>query len=207
VNPMILLAPGAGAPSTSPWMDRWAALLAALGPVERFDYPYARAGRRRPDPLPALIAAHRAALAAARARHRGPAVLAGKSMGGRVGCHLALEAEVAALVCLGYPLRSPAGAVRDEVLLALRTPVLFVQGTRDPLGPLDLLERVRRRMRAPTALHVVEGGDHSLQATRRDLRARGTSQEAEEARALAAVRDFLGEHLRAGGGRAAPDPG
>jgi len=207
VSPILLLAPGAGAPSTSPWMERWAALLGALGPVERFDYAYLRAGRRRPDRLPALVAAHRAALAAARARHPGPAVLAGKSMGGRVGCHLALEEEVAALVCLGYPLRSQTGAIRDEVLLALRTPILFVQGTRDPLAPLDLLERVRRRMRAPSSLHVVEGGDHALQATQRDLRARGSSREAEEARALEAVRAFLGEHLRAAAGPAAPDPG
>src|SRR5690606_36186237 len=121
------------------------------------------AGRKRPDPLPKLIAAHAEALEqATRRRRAGPVVLVGKSMGGRVGCHLALERPVAALVCLGYPLRSPTGKLRDEVLLALRTPVLFVQGSRDPLCPLDGLERVRRRMKAPSTLHVVEGGDHSL---------------------------------------------
>ncbi|HET9598754.1 MAG TPA: alpha/beta family hydrolase, partial [Anaeromyxobacteraceae bacterium] len=67
-RPLVLLAPGAGAPSTSAWMERWARHLSALGRVRRFDYPYALAGRRSPDPLPVLVEAHRAALARARAR-------------------------------------------------------------------------------------------------------------------------------------------
>ena len=70
---------------------------------------------------------------------------------------------MAGLICLGYPLKSGAtGALRDQVLLALETPVLFVQGTRDPLCPLDLLAEVRPRMKAPNTLLIVDGGDHSL---------------------------------------------
>lgn len=190
-RPLLLLAPGAGAPSTSAWMEGWAERLATLGEVVRFDYPYAKAGRRSPDPLRVLLEAHRAALEEARARHPGPAVLVGKSMGGRVGCHLALEEAIAALVCLGYPLRSPRGELRDEVLVALRTPVLFVQGSRDPLCPLELLERVRGRMTAPTALHVVEGGNHSLELGARALAARGETQADVDGRVLAAVAAFL----------------
>lgn len=191
---LLLLAPGAGAPSTSPWMRRWAARLATLGHVETFDYPYMRAGRKSPDKLPVLVGAHRAALAQARARHPGPAVLAGKSMGGRIGCHVALEEEVAALVCLGYPLAGPRGDVRDDVLVALHAPILFVQGSRDPLCPLELLERVRGRMKAPTALHVVEGGNHSLEVGVRALAGREERQEDVDARALAAIAAFLAEH-------------
>ena len=196
-RPLLLFAPGAGAPSTSPWMERWAARLGGPGKVVRFDYPYVKEGRRAPDRLPVLVEAHRAALAAARARHPGPAVLAGKSMGGRVGCHLALEAEaaVAALVCLGYPLRGQRGDLRDQVLRALRIPILFIQGTRDPLCPLEALEAVRARMRAPSALHVVEGGNHSLEVGVRALAVRGETQEAVEARAAAAVGTFLEEHV------------
>src|SRR5512145_321110 len=108
-RPLILFAPGAGAPSTSPWMSAWAERLATLGAVVRLDYPYMRAGRRSPDRLPILVSAHRDALAGARGRRRGPVVLAGKSMGSRVGCHLALEEQVDALVCLGYPLRGARG--------------------------------------------------------------------------------------------------
>jgi hypothetical protein len=193
-GPLILLAPGAGAPSSSSWMTAWAERLGTLGRVVRFDYPYMRAGRRGPDRLPVLVEAHRAALAEA-GPPAGPIVLAGKSMGSRVGCHLALEVPVAALVCLGYPLRGARGELRDEVLLALRTPVLFVQGTRDPLCPLDLLADVRRRMRAPSALHRVEGGDHSLVVGRRALQGAGEGQDDVDARTLAAIAAFLDPHL------------
>ena len=191
---LLLLAPGAGAPSSSPWMKRWATRLAPLGRVVPFDYPYMRAGRKSPDRPAVLVAAHRAALAEARAGSDGVAVLVGKSMGSRIGCHVALEDPVSALVCLGYPLRGGRGDLRAEVLLALRTPILFVQGSRDPLCPLDALEEVRRRMPAPSALHVVEDGNHSLEVAARTLRATGTTQHAVEADVLAAVSAFLAAH-------------
>jgi predicted alpha/beta-hydrolase family hydrolase len=193
-RPSILFAPGAGAPSTSPWIARWAAHLSSCGDVVLFDYPYMLAGRRSPDRLPVLVASHRAALANAIRRGRGPVILAGKSMGSRVGCHVALEERVVALVCLGYPLRGQRGQLRSDVLLALRTPVLFVQGSRDPLCPLDALEDVRRRMRARSALHVVEGGNHSLEVGVREQRSRGETQDAVEGRALAAIAAFVAEY-------------
>jgi predicted alpha/beta-hydrolase family hydrolase len=62
-----------------------------MGAVYPFDYPYMLAGRKRPDPLPQLISAHRLAFAGVVDKHAGPIVLVGKSMGGRVGCHLALQ--------------------------------------------------------------------------------------------------------------------
>src|SRR6266511_4241867 len=201
---LVLLAPGAGAPSTSPWMAAWAERLGTLGDVIRFDYPYMRAGRRSPDRLPVLLEAHRGALATARAGRRGPVVLAGKSMGARVGCHLTLEEAVDALVCLGYPLRGARGELRSEVLIALRPPILFVQGTRDPLCPLEALEDVRRRMKAPSTLYQVEGGNHSLELGTRALRAAGETQADVDARALGAIAAFLREHLRSIGLLLAP---
>jgi predicted alpha/beta-hydrolase family hydrolase len=191
IRPLLLFAPGAGAPSTSPWMERWAERLGELGQVVRLDYPYRLAGRRNPDRLPVLVAAHRAALGDARRRHPGPAFLVGKSMGGRIGCHVALDEEVAGLVCLGYPLRGQRGQLRDEVLIALARPVLFVQGSRDPLCPLDLLEQTRARMAAPSSLHVVEGGNHSLEVGVRALAKRGESQAQVDAAVLAAIAAFL----------------
>ncbi len=194
--PLLLFAPGAGAPSTSAWMQAWAARLSSVGDVVRFDYPYVKAGRRSPDKLPVLVAAHRAALATARSGRSGPAVLVGKSMGGRVGCHVALEERVDGVVCLGYPLRGQRGDVRSEVLLALRAPILFVQGSRDALCPLDGLEEVRARMSAPNALHVVEGGNHSLEVGVRALAARGETQEGVNARVLEAVAAFVARLAR-----------
>ena len=196
MNPklLFLFAPGAGAPSTHPWMRAWAERLAAIGDVRTFDYDYMREGRRRPDPPPLLIAAHRRALREARKDETQPVILIGKSMGGRIGCHVALEESVAGLVCLGYPLCGAGDPkrLRDRVLRDLRTPILFVQGTRDPLCPLDLLESVRGQMKAPNFLHVVEGGDHSLLVTKTHLKTAGETQDQVDERILAVIAQFAG---------------
>jgi uncharacterized protein len=167
--------------------------LATIGRIAVFDYPYMREGRRRPDRLPQLTAAHRQALADARQATDGPIVLIGKSMGGRIGCHVALEEKVDALVCLGYPLCAMGDRtkLRDKVLRALQTPVLFVQGTRDSLCPLDLFEQVRAEMKAPNVLYIIEGGDHSLQVTKRQLQAARETQEDVDRRILEAIAEFI----------------
>jgi predicted alpha/beta-hydrolase family hydrolase len=98
------------------------------------------------------------------------------------------------LVCLGYPLKAGgSGAIRDQVLLALRTPILFVQGTRDPLCPLDLLAAVRPRMTAANQLHVVEGGDHSLAVSAQQRRQAGITQADSDAAVLEMIRRFVSE--------------
>ncbi|PYJ09284.1 MAG: alpha/beta hydrolase [Verrucomicrobia bacterium] len=190
-RPFFLFAPGAGAPSSHPWMQRWKDRLSTLGDVAAFDYDYMREGRRRPDPLPQLIAAHRAALIEAR-RDR-PVILIGKSMGGRIGCHVSLEEKVEAVVCFGYPLcgGGDRSKLRDKVLRAMTTPNLFVQGTRDSLCPLDLLESVRTEMQAPNFLHTVEGGDHSLMVAKRQLATSGETQEKVDDRILEAIAKFV----------------
>jgi predicted alpha/beta-hydrolase family hydrolase len=191
-----LLAPGAGAPAAHPRMQAFARLLEPIGSVHPFDYAYALAGRKSPDRLPKLIETHRAALDALRQKHDGPIVLVGKSMGGRVGCHVALVERVEAVVCLGYPLcgGGDPSRLRDEVLLSLSTPVLFVQGSRDRLCPLDLLEGVGRRMPAPNGLHVVEGGDHSLLLSKTELKAREIGQDHVDRAIRAAISAFLRQH-------------
>ena len=191
---LILFAPGAGAPSAHPWMQNWKRRLSDIGHVETLDYAYMREGRKRPDPLAKLIAAHREALNAARKRHPAEStILIGKSMGGRVGCHLSLEEKVDGLVCLGYPLCAMGDRtkLRDEVLRALNTPILFVQGTRDPLCPLDLFERVRAEMKTQNVLHIVEGGDHSLRVPKRQLQATGKNQEDIDQRIFQAIVGFV----------------
>jgi predicted alpha/beta-hydrolase family hydrolase len=183
-------------------MRGWATRLGELAEVVSFDYPYMKAGRKSPDRPPVLLAAHREALDEARKRHgdtgeNRPVVLAGKSMGSRMGCHLAVElAEEgrppAALICFGYPLRGGKGALRDEVLRALDTPILFLQGSRDALCPLDDLERVRRDMRAPSHLFVVEGGDHSLAVRKKTGSGPGTQADW-DVRLQGAIRGFFAE--------------
>ena len=198
IRPTLLLAHGAGAGQSHPVMQGWAERLGGLGAVVPFEYDYMARGKKAPQRLPKLVETHKAHLAAARSAHGEPVVLIGKSMGGRVGCHVANADDVppvGAVVCLGYPLRTPKGVVRDEVLKALRTPVLFVQGTRDRLCPLDLLDEVRADMTASSAVHIVEDGDHSLIVAKRTLKATGTTQADHDAAALGAIRDFLAKHL------------
>jgi len=172
-------------------MQHWRERLSTLGHVEVLDYPYMQQGRRRPDPLPQLIEAHRKALI--ETHQERATILIGKSMGGRVGCHVALEENVDGVVCLGYPLcgGGDRAKLRDKVLRALHTPILFVQGTRDSLCPLDLLERVRTEMTAPTFLHVVEGGDHSLLVLKQHLAATGETQAEVDRRILDAIAKFI----------------
>jgi len=180
-------------------MRRWTALLETIGAVRTLDYAYMREGGKRPDPLPKLVAAHTEALREARETLAGPAVLIGKSMGSRIGCHVALKEKVGAMICLGYPLcggGDPA-KLRDQVLRELTTPILFVQGTRDSLCPLILLEQVRGEMSAPNELYVVEGGDHSLAVTKTELKAKGQTQDQVEQSVLLAIRQFLTAYVSA----------
>ena len=191
VKSVFLFAPGAGAPSSHPWMQRWKNRLCEIGDVETFDYDYICEGRKRPDRLPQLIAAHRTALAQVRTKTSGPIILIGKSMGGRIGCHVALEEKVKGVICLGYPLCAGGDRAKlcDQVLRDLRTPILFVQGTRDPLCPLDLLESVRSEMVAPNFQHVVEGGDHSVLVRKKDLA--NETQEDVDQRILKIIAEFV----------------
>jgi predicted alpha/beta-hydrolase family hydrolase len=199
MKPFFFFAPGAGAPSSHPWMQNWKDRLSETGDVEVFDYDYMREGRKRPDPLPKLIASHRQALAEAVRRRTAtgatpaPTILIGKSMGGRIGCHVSLTEKVDALICLGYPLCAMGDRtkLRDEVLRALATPILFVQGTRDSLCPLDLLQPVRAEMKAPNFLHTVEGGDHSLLVPKRQLQASGGTQDEIDQVILQAIAGFV----------------
>ena len=169
-----------------------AARLETFAKVVPFDYPYRVEGRRAPDRPPVLIASHRAALERLEPETHKVA-LVGKSMGSRIGCHVAVEAssKPGALVCLGYPLVGQRGALRDQVLLELETPILFVQGTRDPLCPLEALAKVRARMKAPNELIVIEGGDHSLELSRAALTAQGTTQDRVNDQICAQIREFL----------------
>jgi predicted alpha/beta-hydrolase family hydrolase len=197
---LFLFAPGAGASSAHPWMRRWLVLLAPLGTVTTLDYDYIKAGRRRPDPLPQLVAAHTLALVQARADADSPVVLIGKSMGSRIGCHVSLQEQADALICFGYPLcgGGDRAKLRDKVLREISAPILFVQGTRDPLCPLDLLNEIRSEMRAVNELHVVDGGDHSLHVSKKQLRESGETQSDVDSRIVGAIRDFVVRHVRLG---------
>jgi len=172
-TPAVILAHGAGADMRSEFMAAMHTGLARAGFVAvKFNFPYTEARRRAPDPRPVLERCYRAVLdAVAGDRTLAPPWVAvgGKSMGGRIASYLAAAgAPVRGLLLLGYPLH-PSGrsdALRADHLPAVRVPMLFVQGTRDPLCDLDLLRPVLAPLRHAT-LHTIAGGDHSFRTPRR----------------------------------------
>jgi uncharacterized protein len=179
--PGLVLAHGAGTDLTDTLLRAASRGLSARGfPVLTFNFAYAEAGRGRPDPAGRLERAFRDAITVARDTIGDrPIVLGGRSMGGRIGSHVAAQGEpCAGLVLLGYPLH-PAGRaerLRTEHWPSLRVPTLFVQGDRDRLCPLDLLDRERteRLTGAPSRLHVVAGADHGFALPKSDARAAET---------------------------------
>lgn len=187
-----LLAHGAGASSHSEWIQLHKSLLENFGPVRTFDYQYMSQGKRRPDPLPLLLNCHREELAQGRARYGDRVVLAGKSMGGRVGCHLATTEEVRGVICFGYPLMPIGkGPLRDQALIEVPVPLCLLQGTRDKLCPLDLLDEVLARRSKPTTLHVVPTGDHSLQPMKTYLKAQDLTADDLRRDAFQTIEGFL----------------
>lgn len=163
----------------SPFMDHVTAGLVARGlAVIRFHFPYMElaqtSGKRRPpDPAKRLLATWRAMLErVAKMRGRGPLVIGGKSMGGRIASMLAAAGdapEARGLVYLGYPLHPPGKPekLRADHLPDIEVPQLFVQGSKDSLADLTLLRRVLKKVPKARLLEV-EGGDHSLAPSRKD---------------------------------------
>ncbi|MBL8565187.1 MAG: alpha/beta hydrolase [Hyphomicrobiaceae bacterium] len=171
----VILAHGAGAPMTSPFMEQMAALLAIRGiAVTRFEFSYMAArrtgGKRRPPPkAETLVPEYAAAVAAIIERdgtHALPLLVGGKSMGGRVASLAADELHrgglLAGVFALGYPFHPPGmpDKLRTGHLEALSAPMLIVQGERDPFGSRDEVEALRL---SPTiSLMWAPDGDHDL---------------------------------------------
>lgn len=168
----ILLAHGAGAGHDAPFMQRLAAALAAEGiAVARFDFPYmaARAnGKRKPPPkaeklVEGFLATVAAFLVAPEAS--GPALIAGKSMGGRIAVmaasSAALPAEIAGAVAYGYPFQPQGGGEwRLAPLEAAARPVLICQGERDPFGDRAAVEATT--LPTTVTVHWIDDGSHDF---------------------------------------------
>lgn len=206
--PLLVFGHGAGADASSQFTIRWKGLLSsALGsPVHTFDFPHMSNGKRGPPPsMEKLVAAFRSAVEEARQAHPDAAeqgvVLVGKSMGSRVALYLAQtpgteHLGIIGCVALGYPIRGD----NERSALVHRTvlPVLFVQGTRDKIGPIEaVVDAVSKAKGSDSGssgkkvLHVVENGDHSLAVTKTWQKSKGLSQENVEKDAVDAVASFV----------------
>ncbi|MDP8999980.1 MAG: alpha/beta fold hydrolase [Myxococcota bacterium] len=172
----LVLAHGAGAPQTHPWMVAIARAVAARGvDVVTFNFLYTEEKRRVPDKNDRMEETWRAAIRAVRARDdvmHARLFIGGKSMGARIATQVAAKAdvEVAGLVLLGYPLHPPGKPeqMRAAHLPSVRAPMLFVQGSRDAFGSPVELAPIVRRLVTGTRLSVVEAGDHSFASAKRN---------------------------------------
>jgi uncharacterized protein len=183
---LLVLAPGAGASHTHPFMVAVGSALAEEGVhVRTFDFHYMAEGRKAPDRMPKLMAAYRKVLDDSRARLGGTLLVSGKSMGSRVAAEIACEADregasdLAGLVAFGYPL-SPKGrdserAPRQALLARVPVPVLVVQGERDAFGGAKVLSDVVREIDGGAGrarLAIVADADHAFELSKRALAGR-----------------------------------
>jgi predicted alpha/beta-hydrolase family hydrolase len=172
-----VFAHGAGAGMTHPFMETFAAGLGERGVATlRYQFPYMENGSKRPDPPDIAQSAVRAAVAEAGRSCAGLALIAGgKSFGGRMTSQAQAKAPLAGvhgLAFVGFPLH-PAGkpsSDRAKHLTEVQVPLLFLQGTRDTLAELSLIEPVVKNLGRLASLHVVKEADHSFHVLARSGR-------------------------------------
>ena len=164
-----IMAHGAGAGMAHPFMAAMANELAERGIATlRYQFPYMEQGSKRPDTPKLAQATVRAAVAEASRLLPELALFAGgKSFGGRMTSQAQAASPlsgVRGLVFLGFPLH-PAGRPSDERgahLLAVQIPILFMQGTRDQLADLQLLQTLVGQLGARATLKLFQDADHSF---------------------------------------------
>jgi len=166
---LLVLAHGAGAGMTHPFLEKLARELAPVGIATfRYQFPYMEQQRRVPDsPSVATATVAGAVRAAAKAAAGLPLFAGGKSFGGRMSSQaasLGLLDGVKGLVFFGFPLHPPnrPGTKRADHLAKVRMAMLFLQGTRDALADLNLLRPICTDLGSLATLHVIESADHSF---------------------------------------------
>jgi len=191
---LYVFAHGAGAGMTHRSMESNAQELAERGIATlRYQFPYMEKGSKRPDAPRVAHAAVRAAVAeAARIAPDLSLFAGGRSFGGRMTSQAQAEAPLTAvrgLVFIGFPLH-PAGKPsieRAEHLAKVGIPMLFVSGSKDALGTLELLEPVVAGLGSRATLHVIADADHSLKVPARS----GRTPAQAEAEALDAIAAWM----------------
>ncbi len=166
---LLVLAHGAGAGMTHPFLEKLARELAAVGVATfRYQFPYMEQRRRVPDSAPVATATVSGAVrATAKAAAGLPLFAGGKSFGGRMSSQAASQGlleGVKGLVFFGFPLHPPnkPGTKRAEHLAKVQIPMLFLEGTRDTLADLKLLRPICADLGARATLHTIETADHSF---------------------------------------------
>jgi predicted alpha/beta-hydrolase family hydrolase len=172
-----VLAHGAGAGMTHPFMTAMADGLAARGIATlRYQFPYMEQGGKRPDAPNLAQATVRAAVAeAARLLPESALIAGGKSFGGRMTSQAQAESPLEGargLAFLGFPLHQPGRPSEERAahLAAVKVPMLFLQGTRDALADIALMRKLATSLGKRATLIAVADGDHSFHVPARSGR-------------------------------------
>ena len=172
-----VLGHGAGAGMAHTFMTDLATALESrqIGTL-RYQFPYMESGSKRPDPPALCHATVRAAVEEARKQAPGVSLIAGgKSFGGRMTSQAQAAKplpDVRGLAFVGFPLH-PAkkpSVERAAHLSDVNIPMLFLQGTRDDLADLTLLEPIVDKLGARATLKRIDGADHSFHVLARSGR-------------------------------------
>jgi predicted alpha/beta-hydrolase family hydrolase len=164
-----VFAHGAGAGMTHAFMAEVATSLFDRGIATlRYQFPYMQKGSKRTDsPSVAHMAVRAAVAEAGRRCPELPLFAGGKSFGGRMTSQAqALHPlpKVRGLAFFGFPLHQPGkpSEERAKHLFDIKVPMLFLQGGRDKLAELSLLERLTSALGKQASLCVFEYADHSF---------------------------------------------
>lgn len=165
----LILTHGAGANCQSPLLIALANALGESGvTVLRCDLPFRQSRPKGPPPRGSAERDQKGLLNAVGAMKRvsGRVFLGGHSYGGRQATMLAAEQPdlVNGLLLLSYPLHPPKKPeqLRTAHLPDLRTPALFVQGSRDSMGTHEEMQGALQLIPARTELMIVRGAGHEL---------------------------------------------
>ena len=172
---VMTIAHGAGAGMEHPFMESLSQELAkeSISTV-RFNFPYMENRRGRPDPAPIAEKTVETVINKTHELYpRLPVFVSGKSFGGRMSSQRLSKdcpAFVKGIIFLGFPLH-PAGAPatdRANHLFLISIPMLFLQGTRDALAEMKLMEPLQKKLPLAT-LKKFEGADHSFKVSKKQL--------------------------------------
>ena len=171
-----VLGHGAGAGMRHPFLESMATQLASLRIASlRYQFFYMDRGSKRPDPPKLCHAVVRAAVAEAARRTQAPLIAGGRSFGGRMTSQAQAESPlpgVRGLAFLAFPLHPAKRPASDRAqhLFAVRIPMLFLQGTRDELAEIQLLQALLAKLGSNTNSRLIEAADHSFHVPARSGR-------------------------------------
>ena len=171
---LYVLAHGAGADMRHHFMEDVSRHLAEQRVATlRYNFPYMAAGGKRPDPPAVLESAVRKAIQEGYEAADGRTLIAGgKSMGGRMTSQALAkkpDPRVKGIAFLGFPLHQPGKPSTERAvhLAQVQVPMLFIQGTRDNLANLDMMQEVAASLGSLATLHIIDTADHSFAVLKR----------------------------------------